>query len=53
MPGYLSHLQSSREESYYDIQLNVKGNKTLEAAFKDYIQVNCMELCHVWLTLPG
>ncbi|PWN30800.1 putative ubiquitin-specific processing protease 21 [Jaminaea rosea] len=35
--------ESSREEDFYDIQLNVKGMKTLEESFKDYIQTEMLE----------
>lgn len=35
--------ESSRIEDYWDIQLNVKGMKTLEDSFKDYIQVEMLE----------
>ncbi|KAI7870464.1 hypothetical protein BDF14DRAFT_1774466 [Spinellus fusiger] len=35
--------ESSRVEDYYDIQLNVKGCKTLEDSFKDYITVETLE----------
>ena len=35
---------SSREEAFYDIQLNVKGMKTLERAFEDYVQVILIKL---------
>ncbi|RGB42735.1 ubiquitin carboxyl-terminal hydrolase 5 [Rhizophagus diaphanus] len=35
--------ESSRVEDYYDIQLNVKGCKTLRDSFKDYIQEETLE----------
>ena len=35
--------ESSRSEDFWDIQLNVRGNKTLEDSFKDYIQVETLE----------
>lgn len=35
--------ESSRSEDFWDIQLNVKGMKDLEASFKDYIQVEMLE----------
>lgn len=35
--------ESSRIEDYWDIQLNVKGMKTLEDSFNDYIQVEMLE----------
>ena len=35
--------ESSRTEDFYDIQLNVKGMKNLEAAFKDYIAEETLE----------
>ncbi|CAG8517017.1 2181_t:CDS:10 [Diversispora eburnea] len=35
--------ESSRVEDYYDIQLNVKGCKTLQDSFKDYIQEETLE----------
>lgn len=35
--------ESSRVEDYWDIQLNVKGMKTLEDSFKDYVQVEMLE----------
>ncbi|PKY58830.1 cysteine proteinase [Rhizophagus irregularis] len=35
--------ESSRVENYYDIQLNVKGCKTLRDSFKDYIQEEILE----------
>lgn len=30
--------ESKREEKFYDVQLKVKGNKTINDAFKEYIQ---------------
>ncbi|KAK9546263.1 ubiquitin-specific protease ubp15 [Aspergillus fumigatus] len=35
--------ESSRVEDFWDIQLNVRGNKTLDDSFKDYIQVETLE----------
>ncbi|KAK0549532.1 ubiquitin-specific protease ubp15 [Tilletia horrida] len=35
--------ESSREEDFYDIQLNVKGMPNLEASFRDYIQTEMLE----------
>ncbi|OJJ48937.1 hypothetical protein ASPZODRAFT_129272 [Penicilliopsis zonata CBS 506.65] len=35
--------ESSRIEEFWDIQLNVRGNKTLDDSFKDYIQVETLE----------
>ena len=35
--------ESSRTEDFWDIQLNVRGNKSLDDSFKDYIQVETME----------
>ncbi|KAK9894556.1 cysteine proteinase [Cystobasidium minutum MCA 4210] len=35
--------ESSRSEEFYDIQLNVKGMKNLEAAFKDYVAEETLE----------
>ncbi|TQB70857.1 hypothetical protein MPDQ_008023 [Monascus purpureus] len=35
--------ESSRIEDFWDIQLNVRGNKTLEDSFRDYIQVETLE----------
>ncbi|KAE8245144.1 hypothetical protein A4X13_0g6070 [Tilletia indica] len=35
--------ESSREEDFYDIQLNVKGMPNLEASFQDYIQTEMLE----------
>lgn len=35
--------ESSRSEDYWDIQLNVKGMKDLEASFKDYVQVELLD----------
>ncbi|KAL0095137.1 hypothetical protein F4703DRAFT_1766363 [Phycomyces blakesleeanus] len=35
--------ESSRVEDYYDIQLNVKGCKTLHDSFKDYVTVETLE----------
>lgn len=35
--------ESSRIEDFWDIQLNVRGNKNLDDSFKDYIQVETLE----------
>ena len=35
--------ESSRIEDFWDIQLNVSGNKNLDESFKDYVQVETME----------
>jgi ubiquitin carboxyl-terminal hydrolase 7 len=35
--------ESSRVEDFWDIQLNVRGNKTLDDSFRDYIQVETLE----------
>ncbi|KAL8772774.1 MAG: hypothetical protein Q9209_002119 [Squamulea sp. 1 TL-2023] len=35
--------ESSRTEDFWDIQLNVRGNKNLDDSFKDYIQVETMD----------
>lgn len=35
--------ESSRPEDYWDVQLNVRGNASLDASFKDYIQVETMD----------
>jgi ubiquitin carboxyl-terminal hydrolase 7 len=35
--------ESSRVEDFWDIQLNVSGNKDLDASFKDYIAEETME----------
>ena len=35
--------ESSRIEDFWDIQLNVSGNKDLDASFKDYVQVETMD----------
>lgn len=35
--------ESSRVEDFWDIQLNVRNNKTLDDSFKDYIQVERLE----------
>jgi len=35
--------ESSRPEDFWDIQLNVRGNNTLDDSFKDYIQVETMD----------
>jgi ubiquitin carboxyl-terminal hydrolase 7 len=35
--------ESSRMEDFWDIQLNVSGNKNLDDSFKDYVQVETMD----------
>lgn len=35
--------ESSRIEDFWDIQLNVSGNKNLDESFRDYIQVETMD----------
>ena len=35
--------ESSRIEDFWDIQLNVSGNKCLDDSFKDYVQVETMD----------
>lgn len=35
--------ESSRTEDFWDIQLNVSGNKNLDDSFRDYIQVETMD----------
>lgn len=35
--------ESSRVEDFWDIQLNVRGMKTLDDSFRDYIQVETLE----------
>ena len=35
--------ESSRVEDFWDLQLNVRGNKTLHDSFMDYIQVETLE----------
>ncbi|KAK3059806.1 hypothetical protein LTS18_010022, partial [Coniosporium uncinatum] len=35
--------ESSRIEDFWDLQLNVSGNKNLDDSFKDYIQVETMD----------
>lgn len=35
--------ESARSEDFWDIQLNVSGNKDLEHSFQDYIQVETMD----------
>ncbi|KAK5071922.1 ubiquitin-specific protease ubp15 [Lithohypha guttulata] len=37
------NFESSRIEEFWDIQLNVRGNKNLDESFKDYIQVETLE----------
>ncbi|KAF2826913.1 cysteine proteinase [Ophiobolus disseminans] len=47
MKTYISTInveyESSRIEDFWDIQLNVSGNKNLDDSFKDYIQVETMD----------
>ena len=35
--------ESSRIEDFWDIQLNVRGNRNIDESFKDYIQVETLE----------
>lgn len=35
--------ESSRVEDFWDVQLNVSGNRNLEESFKDYVQVEIMD----------
>ncbi|KAI9822475.1 MAG: hypothetical protein M1827_000194 [Pycnora praestabilis] len=35
--------ESSRIEDFWDIQLNVSGNKNLDESFRDYVQVETMD----------
>ena len=35
--------ESSRIEDFWDVQLNVSGNKNLDESFKDYVQVETMD----------
>jgi ubiquitin carboxyl-terminal hydrolase 7 len=35
--------KSTRTESFYDIQLNIKGKKSIEESFKDYIQTETLD----------
>jgi ubiquitin carboxyl-terminal hydrolase 7 len=35
--------ESAREETFYDVQLNVKGKKNLVESFQDYIQVEMLD----------
>lgn len=35
--------ESSRIEDFWDVQLNVSGNKSLDDSFKDYVQVETMD----------
>lgn len=35
--------ESSRSEDFWDIQLNVRGNNTLDDSFKDYTQVETLD----------
>lgn len=37
------NFESSREETFYDIQLNVKGKANLYESFKDYIEVEMLD----------
>jgi ubiquitin carboxyl-terminal hydrolase 7 len=47
MKTYLSCInvdyESSRVEDFWDIQLNVSGNKNLDDSFRDYIQVETLD----------
>ena len=35
--------ESSRVEDFWDVQLNVSGNRTIEDSFRDYVQVEKMD----------
>jgi ubiquitin carboxyl-terminal hydrolase 7 len=35
--------ESSREECFYDIQLNVKNKTNVLESFKDYIEPECLD----------
>jgi len=35
--------KSTRTESFYDIQLNIKGKKSIEESFRDYIQTESLD----------
>ena len=35
--------KSTRTETYYDIQLNIKGKKTIEESFADYVNTETLE----------
>ena len=35
--------KSTRTESFYDIQLNIKGKKSIEESFTDYIQTETLD----------
>ena len=35
--------KSTRTESFYDIQLNIKGKKSIEESFADYIQTETLD----------
>jgi len=35
--------KSTRTESYYDIQLNIKGKKSIEESFADYVQTETLD----------
>jgi ubiquitin carboxyl-terminal hydrolase 7 len=35
--------ESKREETFYDVQLNVKGRKNLHESFQDYVQVEMLD----------
>ena len=35
--------KSTRTESYYDIQLNIKGKKSIEESFADYIKTETLD----------
>lgn len=47
MKTYIScinvNYESSRIEEFWDLQLNVRGNKNLDESFRDYIQVETLE----------
>ena len=45
---------STRTESFYDIQLNIKGKKSIEESFTDYIQVSTrLKLSHLLALIWG
>jgi hypothetical protein len=35
--------KSTRSESFYDIQLNIKGKKSITESFQDYIQTETLD----------
>ena len=46
--------KSTRTESFYDIQLNIKGKKSIEESFTDYIQVSTrLKLSHFLALIWG